>query len=536
MLIPKKQQLITYKKIAIYQQSYQLPIFKHRRLKKFQNLIKKRRKLIQEGVRYHYYFGKFLKRRENATQQEIFSETQLLVQDYIFLINGLEIYQDSYYQFLLKLSQNLKFLFSEKYQQLKILDYERIKLTIKNSDNQKIISQLKQEKKGNLEAILLLGKTSFLMLEKTKILGEGIKKLTEDTRKQKKIVEKLIQELKVYEELNDYQIKSQQVRQEIAELAQNAINFETYLKDCFTPFQSLIEEVIKVDEEFYAAVGQIKYLVDNIFQLQLEDINIENSEMNAEFFLDFMVTGYEKEDRLKDVFQELTSGECFANYFSEQFTNQQILSEIPDLSPQLRLDHNDKFTAKIAQNTPRLLNPEVIDLDFLQLRDFLKNKQWQQADFQTTKLLLKIMDKPYWNEVYPEDIINFPCQELKQIDQLWLYYSNGNFGFSIQQTVWLSLNDGIDYEVKKKLGDRLGWRKEGQWLNYDQISQQLEELENPIGLFPVHWLIFESHRCDFLPSDSNSVASWRVGNWLIWQLHLILTKVQACGLIPFSEI
>ncbi len=55
-------------------------------------------------------------------------ETQLLIKDYNLLINGLEIYQDGYYRFLLQLSDNLKILFSQKYQELKILDYERIKL------------------------------------------------------------------------------------------------------------------------------------------------------------------------------------------------------------------------------------------------------------------------------------------------------------------------------------------------------------------------------------------------------------------------
>jgi hypothetical protein len=544
MLTPKKQQLITYKKIAIYQQSYQLPIFKHRRLKFFQNLIKQRRKLIQEGIRYQYYFGKFLKNKEKVSQQEIFSETQLLVNDYIFLINGLESYQDSYYQFLLKLSHNLKLLFSEKYQQLKILDYERIKLAIKNSDNQKILSQLELEKQGNLEAILLLGKTSFLMLEKTKILGEGIKKLAEDTEKQKKIVERIIQELKIYEELNNYQIKSQQVRQEIAELAQNAINFETYLKDCFAPFQSLIEEVIKVDEEFYAAVGEIKYLVDNIFQLKPEALNLENSEINSEFLLDFMATGYQKEDRLKEIFFDLPGTDFFPNDPPEKTINQQPLSP-PQLFqvsiPTFQLDLNPKVTAQNYQKKPNLPTSEHLDPDYRQLREFLRNNQWQQADTQTTKLLLKIIGKAYWDEVYAEDIINFPCQELKKIDQLWLHYSNGHFGFSIQQTVWLNLGGNMDYQVKKKLGDRLGWRKEGQWLNYEQISQQLslnQELDHPIGLLPVHWLIFESNRCDpsaLLTPDPNSVASWRVGNWLIWQLHLVLAKVQTCKLIPFSD-
>ena len=564
MLTNNSQQLITYKKIAIYEQNYQLPVFQNRRLKNFQKTIKERRKLIQEGIRYYYYFGKIVKRKEKVTQQEIFLETQLLVKDYSFLINGLETYQDNYYHFLLKLSDNLKALFAQKYQELKILDYERIKLEIKNNNNQKILQQLKLEKQENFRAIVLLGKTSFLMLEKTKLLGEGVKKLAEDTQKQKQIVQAIIQELKIYEELNHYQLKSQRVRQEIADLAQNVINFDSYLQNYFAPFQLLIEEVIKVDQEFYATVGEIKYLVDNIFQPTPDLLAIEDSEMASEFLLNFMVIGYEKETRLKDAFFNCQLNDSLLNdsqgeepfipleqtinklssYLEEQFVHQQQVIPTKPLEIVISQSHQKDtqipYSSKNSQNNqnpPHILTQKFVDPDYHQLQNLLKNHQWQMADRQTTKLLLKILHKAYWNEVYPEDITQLPCVELKKIDQLWLHYSNGHFGFSIQQTIWSSLGGRVDYETKKKLGDRLGWRKEGHWLHYEQLSFELES-NTPLGHLPVHWLIFEENLCSpvTLVSDKqNSLACWRVGNWLLWQLHLVLTKVQTCGIIPLSD-
>ncbi|NCR69797.1 MAG: GUN4 domain-containing protein [Microcystis aeruginosa LG13-12] len=552
---------MTYKKIAIYEQSYQLPVFKNRYLKNFQKIIKERRKLIQEGVRYHYYFGKIIKRKEKITQQEILIETQLLIKDYNLLINGLEIYQDGYYRFLLQLSDNLKILFSQKYQELKILDYERIKLEIKNNNNQNILNQLKLEKQENFRSILLLGKTSFLMLRKTKLLGEGVQKLAEDTQKQKKIVQAIIQELKIYEELNHYQLKSQRVRQEIADLAQNAINFENYLQDYFAPFQLLIEEVIKVDEEFYATVGEIKYLVDNIFPPQPALLETSDYAINSEFLLNFLATGYEKEARLKDAF----SSDQFNDYlFNESEWSEQFISlekTINKLSHHLAEQETcqkdtipktplaivvSQFTqkslhksssAKNPQTSPNILTQESADLDYNQLQDLLRKQQWQAADRQTTKLLLKILGKTYWNEVYPQDIAQLPCSELKKIDQLWLHYSNGHFGFSIQQAIFSSFGGLVDYETQKKLGDRLGWRKEGQWLNYEQLNFQLEP-NSPLGHLPVHWLIFEEnlgYPSAEASDHQNSVAFWRVGNWLLWQLHLVFSKIQACGIIPLSD-
>ncbi|MCZ8025330.1 MAG: GUN4 domain-containing protein, partial [Microcystis sp. LE19-10.1B] len=485
---------MTYKKIAIYEQSYQLPVFKNRYLKNFQKIIKERRKLIQEGVRYHYYFGKIIKRKEKITQQEILIETQLLIKDYNLLINGLEIYQDGYYRFLLQLSDNLKILFSQKYQELKILDYERIKLEIKNNNNQNILNQLKLEKQENFRAILLLGKTSFLMLKKTKLLGEGVQKLAEDTQKQKKIVQAIIQEIKIYEELNHYQLKSQQVRQEIANLAQNAINFENYLQDYFAPFQLLIEEVLKVDEEFYATVGEIKYLVDNIFPPQPDLLETSDSAINSEFLLNFLATGYEKEARLKEAFSseqfndylfnesewsaQFISLETTINKLSAHLAEQEVCQKdtIPKIPlaivvSQFSQNNLDKSSSsKNPPTSPNILTQESVDLDYSQLQDLLKKQQWQAADRQTTQLLLKILGRTYWNEVYPQDIAQLPCSDLKKIDQLWLHYSHGHFGFSIQQAIFSSLGGLVDYETQKKLGDRLGWRKEGQWLNYEQLN------------------------------------------------------------------
>ncbi|NES74581.1 MAG: hypothetical protein F6K08_26015 [Okeania sp. SIO1H6] len=34
---------------------------------------------------------------------------------------------------------------------------------------------------------------------------------------------------------------------------------------------------------------------------------------------------------------------------------------------------------------------------------------------------------------------NIPCKDLNKINQLWINYSNGKFGFSIQKQIWIKL-------------------------------------------------------------------------------------------------
>lgn len=64
-----------------------------------------------------------------------------------------------------------------------------------------------------------------------------------------------------------------------------------------------------------------------------------------------------------------------------------------------------------------------------------------------------------------EELLNFPCTDLRTIDHLWVKYSNGRFGFSIQKQIYLEvggLPDGKYYEEAwKKFADRVGWKNLG---------------------------------------------------------------------------
>jgi hypothetical protein len=82
----------------------------------------------------------------------------------------------------------------------------------------------------------------------------------------------------------------------------------------------------------------------------------------------------------------------------------------------------------------------------------------------------------------PEDLKNFPRQELRKMDQLWVKYSNGKFGFSVQKQIWLDLGGKLDGEPDwygdiiltedtfTKLGDRVGWRNNDKWLSYNSYT------------------------------------------------------------------
>ncbi len=64
-----------------------------------------------------------------------------------------------------------------------------------------------------------------------------------------------------------------------------------------------------------------------------------------------------------------------------------------------------------------------------------------------------------------EDVEKFPCKELSSIDQLWVKYSKGKFGISVQQQIYQSLKmDKNNRDVWRSMGERVGWGWRGGWL------------------------------------------------------------------------
>ncbi|MBG1240518.1 GUN4 domain-containing protein, partial [Nostoc sp. NZL] len=449
-----------------------------------------------------------------------------------------------------------KKLFKQKYLEIKNLEDERIKLELKNNKNLKIIDELRWEKQENFKAVLLLSNAYFLMLEKIRLLGEGIKKLAEDTKNQQEIVQQIVKNLEVYQEIYEYQRKAYKIRQEIAKIAHAAINFENSLQDYFSPFQYLIDEVVKVDEYFYATVGDIKILGDNVLKYHSNLFNLEDNEAISETFLDFMVTSYDKKARLKDAFIQsqlldwqmhnfdlsengvfLDKGiDLISDYISKQLTDQREVLGIAEVNfvstVPLSTVEDTGFMGLTNNNVT--LKKELLkneNIDYTQLRHLLAEHKWKEADIETTKLMLKVMSKNYWNEVYKEDIDNFSCQELHTIDKLWDQYSYGYFGFSIQQTIWSEMGGQVDYETEKRLGDRLGWRKEGKWLDYEQLTFKLSPM-TPMGHLPAKWLHYDQESFDLSPKSSTehlSMGAWRVKSWLVWQMHLFFSRVKTCN-------
>jgi len=123
---------------------------------------------------------------------------------------------------------------------------------------------------------------------------------------------------------------------------------------------------------------------------------------------------------------------------------------------------------------------------YLKLEEYLKNQQWKDADRETYRLMITTVGKEE-GQWFTRELLNFPCEELRAIDGLWVNHSNGHFGFSVQKKIYVEYGGKLDGEdpsdeVWEALSDHVGWRENNEWLDYSELDPSFS---SPQGIFPV---------------------------------------------------
>jgi GUN4-like/Trypsin-like peptidase domain len=124
-------------------------------------------------------------------------------------------------------------------------------------------------------------------------------------------------------------------------------------------------------------------------------------------------------------------------------------------------------------------------IDYAQLRDRLKAQDWQAADQETADRMCEVMGRQKEGWLRVEDVQKFPCQDLQTIDRLWVKYSNGHFGFSVQKKIWQSCgsptSSGKDWD---RFCVKVGWQNPvaTAYVNYSDLK--FEPDRSPLGELP----------------------------------------------------
>ncbi len=180
---------------------------------------------------------------------------------------------------------------------------------------------------------------------------------------------------------------------------------------------------------------------------------------------------------------------------------QRIITELnetinQDMKPVIELTSHPQNQIEVISSSPQqnITAAELIldserDIDYIPLRNLLAAGYWKDADEKTYHLLLESANREKDGYLNGDDWLKFPCKDLRTIDQLWVKYSDGRFGYSVQKQIWESKtvggnpNAGIEeeIEIERKFGDTVGWRKGGKWLDYNNLTFNTDA---PIGHFP----------------------------------------------------
>ncbi|MBD2457683.1 SUMF1/EgtB/PvdO family nonheme iron enzyme [Nostoc sp. FACHB-87] len=142
-------------------------------------------------------------------------------------------------------------------------------------------------------------------------------------------------------------------------------------------------------------------------------------------------------------------------------------------------------------------------INYTKLRDLLAAKKWKEADNETNLVMLQAVGKRELGGLLDSDeLLEFPCTDLRTINNLWVKYSNGHFGFSVQKNIYLEVTDKLDiYDpvAWERFCELIGWRVNKNWINSLNITFDTYALK---GHLPLVW--------DWLPVASSEATRMRL--------------------------
>ena len=112
---------------------------------------------------------------------------------------------------------------------------------------------------------------------------------------------------------------------------------------------------------------------------------------------------------------------------------------------------------------------------FENLETLLKQEKWRKSDEETTCIFYQIMVRENFEDfegLYKE----FPVRELNKIDALWVKYSQGQFGLSVQKKIYQSVGgtDQYDSDTWQEFAERVKWLDNNKrWLTYEDLWNTL---------------------------------------------------------------
>ena len=364
---------------------------------------------------------------------------------------------------------------------------EKRLMGLQEADNDPVLLELYQSQQQQIfRNAFILHRAAQLMLKTVDLINKSIQKLAEDQVQQKSLLENMVGKLSKYQKAYALQQEINKIEKDINKLADVAMNFENIMSNFLGPFQGLIEQVVSIDEELSGTVEEIRVLAGDILNQDARLFAFEESESLSDSVVDFLATSYGKRERIGDALENmrfetvksldesLLPPEVLENT-SLTTALDSIQNDVESNLNQLRNNYTNQ-TVDINDYTVPLVSEVELksarNVDYAKLRDLLAAGNWKEADQETARVMLQAANRVKEGYLTVNDIDNFPCEDLRTINQLWLSYSEGKFGFSVQKEIYHRLGGTREYnrEVWESFGEAVGWRQGGSWLNSKNLT------------------------------------------------------------------
>ncbi|MEM9809080.1 MAG: GUN4 domain-containing protein, partial [Cyanobacteria bacterium P01_D01_bin.56] len=156
----------------------------------------------------------------------------------------------------------------------------------------------------------------------------------------------------------------------------------------------------------------------------------------------------------------------------------QLQREETERQKQTEAERHKQVAAHQSQLDIDNLSSERLGTNYYaKLRELLAAQNWEAADRETAQRMCEVMDRQNDGWLLDEDLEKFPYQDLRNINRLWVKYSQGKFGLSVQQEIWESCGSPTTYNKDwEKFGDTVGWKDPkgwpgwNAWYTYDNLT------------------------------------------------------------------
>ncbi|MBP0027855.1 GUN4 domain-containing protein [Roseofilum sp. Guam] len=109
--------------------------------------------------------------------------------------------------------------------------------------------------------------------------------------------------------------------------------------------------------------------------------------------------------------------------------------------------------------------------DYLRLDFLFRNGRWEEAHEETCLHLVKVAQKRSLGSIPQDDWKTISSEDLQIIERLWLKYSHGKFGFSLQSQFYKQVGGNLESRdvVFQDLGHIVGWYKDRRWIGSHEL-------------------------------------------------------------------